>query len=210
MSPDLFLFPCNGNSLEAMECLEVEQKISGFIDDSVDLQRSGFCGLKVFSREIVNQNSSSKFLVVPGNPVSYLGRSNIIDSLKVDRSRFATLIHPSAVVSRSAKIGFNSVIMAGAVVGPQVVVGNHVIVMPNAVIHHDTQIGDLTIIGSNVTVAGHVTIGRNCYIGSGASLIHRISIGDSALVGMGSTVIRTIGPGVRVAGNPARDLSKNG
>jgi len=203
----LLIFPCNGNGIEALDCLGEMYHCIGFIDDS-DLKRGSECfGLPVFSREALSRFSDAQVLAVPGSPTSYRERGAIIDSLgPLRRERFAQVVHPAARVSPLAKLGRNLLFMAGVTITSNVTVGDHACLLPNTVVHHDSTIGELTLVGSNVTVAGHVTVGRNCYIGSGSNIRNDLSIGEGALVGLGSVVVRDVESGVRVAGSPARVL----
>ena len=49
-----------------------------------------------------------------------------------------------------------------------------------------------------------VRIGSDVWIGGGAIILPGVTIGDGAVIGAGSVVTRDVGPGVIVAGNPAR------
>lgn len=53
-----------------------------------------------------------------------------------------------------------------------------------------------------------VRIGRTAWIGGGAIILPGVTIGDGAVVGAGSVVTRDVAPGLTVAGNPARPLSR--
>jgi sugar O-acyltransferase (sialic acid O-acetyltransferase NeuD family) len=203
----LLIFPCNGNALEALDCLGGEWRLLGFIDDTPEKQASGAYGHRVMPRAALAASTAASVLAVPGSPTSYKVRRKIVEGLGVEPARFARVIHPAARVSPLAKIGHNVLIMAGAVVTSNAVIGNHVCVLPNTVIHHDVTIGDWTLIGSNVTVAGSVAIGENCYIGSGTSIMNGLRIGAGALIGLGSNVIRDVDAEARVVGNPAKPLA---
>jgi len=149
----------------------------------------------------------AKILAVPGGPMSYRSRAQIINSLGVSVDRYATVIHPTARVSPLAVIGYNVLIMAGAVVTSNAVIGNHVCILPNTVLHHDVVIGTWSLIGSNVTIAGGTVVGDNCYIGSGSSVMNGLHVGEGALVGLGSNVLDSVSSGETVAGNPAKPIS---
>jgi sugar O-acyltransferase (sialic acid O-acetyltransferase NeuD family) len=200
----LILFPCNGNALEAMDCLGVYWQVIGIVDDNQE--KRAVSSTKIFNRDFFSSEPQAKVLAVPGSPESFLKRRQIIEGLQLDESRFATIIHPSAQVSKFSTIGKNTLLMAGVVVAPNVRIGNNVVVLPNTVVHHDCVVEDYTLIGSNVTLAGSVHVGVNCYIGSGTSVMNNIRIGDKALIGLGSNVIRDVNPGTKNAGNPARQL----
>ncbi|MFO1204708.1 MAG: NeuD/PglB/VioB family sugar acetyltransferase [Burkholderiales bacterium] len=202
----LLIFPCNGNGIEALDCLGETYDLVGFVDDSAGKQATRVHGFPVFAREALLRYPNAQVLAVPGSPTSYRSRREVIDSLGIPEGRFATVVHAAARVSPLAQIGRNVLIMAGVVITSNAVIGDHVCILPNTVIHHDVVVGAWTLIGSGVTVAGGVTIGENCYVGSGSSIMNGIDLGGGSLVGLGSNVIRNVLPECRVGGNPARDL----
>lgn len=203
----LFIFPFNGNGLEALSCIQDQYEFIGFIDDTVEKQGLHEFGFEVFGRDVFDKFPEAKILSVPGSPTSFTYRDKIISSLEILPEKFATLIHPTASISPFAKIGHNVLIMAGVVVTSNAIIGNHVCVLPNTVIHHDSIIGDYTLIGSNVTLAGNSEIGKHCYIGSGTSIINGIQVGDNTLVGLGSNVIKSIKSNSKIVGNPAKEIT---
>ena len=202
----LLIFPCNGNGMEALDCLGTAYWLIGFIDDSVEKRDTEVQGYPVYGREALIRWPQARVLAVPGSPASYTLRAQLIESLAIELERFATVIHPSARVSRLAVLGRNVLIMAGVVITSNAVIGDHVCLLPNTVVHHDVIIGRWSLVGSQVTIAGHTRVGKNCYIGSGTSIMNGLNIGDGALVGMASNVIREVAPGDKVAGNPARSI----
>ncbi len=202
----LLLFPCNGNAIEALDCVGSAFEPIGFLDDSPDKQGREVFGYLVHPRAALDTFPHARVLAVPGSADTFRTRRAAIESLGIGAARFATVIHPSASVSPRASIGTNVLIMAGVVVTSNAVIGNHVCLLPNTVVHHDAVIEDATLVGSNVTIAGHVTIEAGCYIGSGTNVIHGARIGAGTLVGLGSNVVGSFPPAVRIAGNPARVL----
>jgi len=202
----LLIFPCNGNGIEALDCLDDTYEMIGFVDDAVEKQGTRVAGYPVFDREALTENPAARVLAVPGSPSSYQSRPTIIEGLPVAAGRFATVIHPRATVSSLARIGRNVLIMAGVVITSNAVIGDHVCILPNTVVHHDVFVGPWSLIGSGVTIAGGTVIEENCYIGSGSSVIHGVTLGKGCLVGLGSNVIRSALPNARTAGNPAREI----
>lgn len=202
----LLIFPCNGNGLEALDCLGGAFQLLGFVDDTPQKQDKNFHGHAVYSRSAFKKWPHAMVLAVPGSPDSYYARRGVIEGLGLDPNRFARVVHPTARISPLASIGRNVLIMAGVVATSNAVIGDHVCILPNSVIHHDANVGAWSLLGSNVTVAGSTSIGENCYIGSGSSLAHGLAIGDGTLVGLGSNVIRDVPANRRIAGNPAREI----
>jgi sugar O-acyltransferase (sialic acid O-acetyltransferase NeuD family) len=197
----LMIFPLNGNGIEALDCINLEEyEFLGFIDDNVEKRYRDY---KVFPRETIKKQEDVFILAVPGSWLSFKERANLINSLEIDKRRFINAIHPRAAIGRNVEIGYNCLIMAGVVITSNARLDNHICILPNSVIHHDVFIDSYTLIGSNVLIAGGTSIGSNCYIGSGSNLINGIHIGDSTLIGLGSNVVKSIPAHSKVAGNPA-------
>jgi len=202
----LLIFPCNGNGLEALDCLGERYRMIGFVDDTPDKQGTTVFGHPVLSRQSLQDHASAQVLAVPGGPMSFRQRAAVVEGLGLAADRFATVIHPTARISPLARIGRNVLIMAGVVITSNAVIADHVCILPNTVIHHDVVVGNWTLIGSNVSVASHVRLGSNCYVGSGSRIINGVEVGDRALIGLGSNVIVSVPCDATVAGNPARPI----
>jgi len=204
----LLIFPFNGNALEAMDCIEGQYELLGFIDDTPEKQGVTKWGVPVFDRSALEKYKDAKLLAVPGSAVSYEKRQDHIASLNMDLKRWVSVVHPKAAIGKNVKLGTNCLVMAGVVITSNAQIGDHVCILPNTVIHHDAVINDYTLIGCNVAIAGGTVIGRNCYIGSGTNIMNGITIGDYTLVGLGSNVLKAVPAGSKVAGNPAKQINK--
>jgi len=203
---DLLIFPCNGNGLEALDCVGDRFRMIGFVDDTPSKQSEPCGGHPVLGRQALRDHPQARILAVPGGPRSYRDRRVVIEGLDIEASRFASLIHPRASVSPLARIGRNVLLMAGVVITSNAVIGDHVCILPNTVVHHDVVVEDWSLVGSNVTLAGGVYLGPNSYVGSGSSVMPGVRVQTGALVGLGSNVLRDVEAGTRVAGNPARPI----
>lgn len=121
---------------------------------------------------------------------------------------FATVIHPSAVVAPSARVGAGAVVLALAVLNPDAQVGAGAIVNTGAVIEHDVMVGDFAHVASNATLAGGARVDRLALLGSGAIVLPGCSVGMGSVVGAGAVVTRDVPSGVVATGVPARTLKK--
>ena len=190
----------NNAGAEPIEC-------AGFLDDNADAWDRSIFGVPVLGPlAMADHFDDCLFVNGIGSPESYSRRPEIIRRTGVPVERFLTLIHPTASVSQSARLGRGVVIFQHVTVTANAWIGDHVVALPNSVVSHDVRIGDYTCVAGGVKISGGVTIGRGCYIGTGSAIIGGVEIGDGALVGLGSAVIRNVPANTVVVGNPARPL----
>jgi UDP-3-O-[3-hydroxymyristoyl] glucosamine N-acyltransferase len=84
--------------------------------------------------------------------------------------QFEALVHPSAVVDPSARLGAGVAVGACAVVGAGVVLGDRVRVHPNATIYEGVTVGDDSEIHSGVALREGTQVGRRVRIHNNAVL----------------------------------------
>jgi sugar O-acyltransferase (sialic acid O-acetyltransferase NeuD family) len=119
-----------------------------------------------------------------------------------------TVIHPSAYVHPSAKLGRGTVVLAGAMVQPDAVIGDHVIVNTGATVDHDCVVGDYAHLAPGVHLAGSVQVGEGAFLGIGSVVIPGVKIGRWSTLGAGAVAIRDLADGVVAVGVPAMELKR--
>lgn len=176
--------------------------VLGYLDDDPARKGQSFVGVEVLGgTERLAELPDAKVVVGPGYPAA---RRTIVERLALPPERYATLIHPRAVVPPSCTIGEGTVILAGVVCTVDVTIGAHVGVMPNVVFTHDDQIGDYVFVTASVALAGTVRVGDGAYLGQSATVRERLTIGAGAFVGMGAVVTKDVPAREVWVGSPAR------
>ncbi len=132
-------------------------------------------------------------------------KRSVVELLEGRGARFVTLQHPSARVSRYARIGRGCIITPNSNINTDAVVGNFVSVLASGV-GHDAMVGDFSTLSGHVCVNGHVEIGPGVYVGCGALIAPSKKVGEGATVAIGSVVVTNVRPGVKVFGNPAKKI----
>jgi sugar O-acyltransferase (sialic acid O-acetyltransferase NeuD family) len=115
-------------------------------------------------------------------------------------------MHPSAVISPSARIGKGATIAACAVVGPDVVLGENVVVNTGAVVDHDCRVGDHVHVAIGARIASGVVVEDGAHVGAGATVLQGLRVGAGSVVGAGAVVVHDVDPGLVVVGVPAAVL----
>ena len=123
--------------------------------------------------------------------------------------KFATLVHPTARVSKRARLGEGTFISALAAVATRTTLGRCVFVNRGALIGHHTTIGDYCTIQPGANVAGAITMGEQTYVGMGAVVRERRKIGAGCVIAAGAVVVDDMPDHVQVMGVPAR-VTKTG
>ena len=133
-------------------------------------------------------------------------RQQMGDQLSTLAFELPPIVHPTAHVSPSARIGRGCVIMARACVGPATTIGDMSIINTGAIVEHDNVIGRAAHVAPGTALGGSVIIGDRSLVGIGAAIRPAIVLGDDVIVGAGSCVVDNFPSGVMIGGVPARRL----
>ena len=131
-------------------------------------------------------------------------RRKVFVSLKEKGYVFKSVIHPSVIISKRAKIGEGTQLLAGSVVNTESEIGDNTIINTKASIDHGCVIGKHCHIAPGCSFSGCVRIGDCTHIGTGTSIIQGINIGKNVLIGAGSVVINDVSDNEKAFGVPAR------
>jgi UDP-perosamine 4-acetyltransferase len=110
-----------------------------------------------------------------------------------------SLVHPTAVVSPSARIGNGTVVFPHAVVGAECVVGMNVVIYSGCVIEHDCRIDDHAYLSPGAILCGEVRVHERAFVGAGAVVVPGVVIGEGATVDALVRVGGPLAPGVRLS-----------
>lgn len=119
------------------------------------------------------------------------------------------IVHPTAVISVSARIGDGTVVMPNAVINPDAVIGQAAIINTGVIVEHDCWVGDSAHLAPRSVLAGNVRIGARVLFGVGSVARPACKIGADTIVGAGSVVVSDFEAGpATILGVPARIVSK--
>lgn len=130
-----------------------------------------------------------------GNPAA---RIKVFEILEKAGFTCPALVHPSAVVERSAVLEPGVQVCAQAYVGSMARVGYGTLINTAAIVHHDCVLGRVVNLSPGATLAGNVRVEDQAQIGMLATVNLDITIGKGAMLGNGCTVKSDVPAGGRV------------
>lgn len=208
MSSEIIVLGAGGHARVVADALIASgRRVRGFLDVSADKQGGHLMGLPVLGGDEV-LGSLLPDAVELANGIGSAGVMNAryrVYAAALDRGfRFATVVHPSAIVSPSATLGPGAQVMARAVIQPFATIGENSIINTGAIVEHDVFVGSHVHVSPGCILAGEVRVGDRVHVGVGAVVIQRMSIGEGSFVAAGAVVVADVVDGTRVMGVPAR------
>jgi len=194
-----------------MVCIENLRAFGLEVDFCVDYDKKiDHCvGVKVIHGDEnladLRSKGYSRVFVAVGNNVL---RTRLSESVITMGYEMVNAIHPSAVISPSATLGYGIAIMAGVIINANVSVGSLSIINTGAVIEHGCKIGRSVHVAPLSALAGNVSVGEMSNLGIGSRAIPGVSIGRHVTLGAGAVVIGDIADGLTCVGMPARPLQR--
>ncbi len=117
-------------------------------------------------------------------------RTEVYERLKRAGFIVPNLIHPSAVIEPSARMGEGNQVMMGACVGSDVTLEDNVIVNSGAIVSHDCVLASHSHIAPGAILAGGVRVGSEALVGMGASIYMSVEIAAGRVVQNGSDIFQ--------------------
>lgn len=202
MKEKLYIFGARGMALVVADTAKLlGYEVLGFIDDTpsapIDVD-----GIKVISR-LPTPEDNFKIIVAIGDCDA---RYSIAERFNAEGYGFATIVHPSAIISQSARLSKGVFIEAGAIIDPNVMIDDYTIINKNVVVSHGTYIGKACHLAPSSVVAGDCKLGDAVWVGVGAMVIEKLNIASRTYIGAGAVVIHDTNQNTLVYGIPAKEV----
>ena len=182
----------------------VSIKVTAFLDDSPLVFENFSYRLDYLGKiEHYTPSPDDEFIMAIANPEA---KRKFSDLLKSKGAKFAQLIHPTAVIARTAKLGEGVVVCAHAFISADAEVGDLVAINALSSVGHDVKIGSFSTLSAHVDLTGYVNVGEAVFFGSGARVLPHTTIGSGAKIGIGATIMRSVQPGLTMYTQPAKKL----
>lgn len=153
-------------------------------------------------------NSEKKTLIHTANPS--LAFAKLISSI-IPQDKKVVGIHPSAVISKEAKLGKDVSIGAYTVVEDKVIIGDNTTIYPGCFVGSHTSIGEGSLIYPHVSIRERISIGKRVIIHSG-TVIGSDGFGFATIEGLHHKIPQVgtveIGDDVEIGSNVSIDRAR--
>lgn len=181
-------------------------RIGGFLDDTRDcapVLNANYPYPLLGAIDSYRLHDDDVFVIAIADPA---GKSRIAMALQQRGAKFFTMVHPTALLARTARLGAGVLICPFALVSADSLVGDFVTINSYSSIGHDAIIGSGSTLSCHVDITGRVSVGEGVFFGSGARVLPQLHVGDNAKVGAGAVVMRKVEAGATVYAMPAKKL----
>ena len=119
-----------------------------------------------------------------------------------------TVIHPSASLAQTIKVGQGTFVARNVSVNPLVQIGDNVILNTSCTIDHECQISANVHVAPGAVLAGNVCVGEGSFIGANSVIREGVKIGKNVVIGAGSVILTDVYDDQVVVGNPAKQINR--
>ena len=177
-------------------------RVRGFLDDNPRVATDPRLRFPLLGPISSYQPQSDDFLVCGlGKPAL---RQSTSETIQNRGGKFATVVHPSAVVAGGAELGAGVVLCPFSLISADARLGVGVAVYYHSSVDHDAVVGPWSQISGHCDVMGGAQLGAAVFLGSHAAVLPRVKVGDRAVIGAGAVVTRDVPEAATVVGVPAR------
>lgn len=154
--------------------------------------------------EIKNIHKGSQvFLAIGDNKI----RKRLFEMYE-NEFNFVNLIHSSAFISKSAKIGI------GNFIGPKVIINSKVVILDNCIINtgsileHEVELKNNIHVAPGSIICGRTKVYSNTLIGTGSIILDYLQIKENTTIGAGAVVRKNTLKNSTYVGIPAKKIKK--
>ena len=156
------------------------------------------------NKDLIGAQNDLRFFVTPDKPAL---RKKIVALYESYGCRFATLVSPTATVSKNVEMAEGVVVQTLAAVMSCSKIGKCSRINVRATVMHHATIGECVTVAPGAVVLGYVTIGDGAYVGANATVLPYVKIGKGAVIGAGAVVTKDVPDGETWIGVPARKMA---
>lgn len=167
-----------------------EYRFKGFLDDKLFEDSKFTFELPVIAtidNYIVEENDV--FIIAIGN-VSI--KKNTVNSMKERGANFLTLIHPTAIVVPTAKIGEGVILAPYTLISDSAVLGDFVMMNIYSSVGHDVTVGEYSVFGPYATAGGGSVMSEGVFLAAHSLVVPYKNIGTNVQISANCTAFKNV------------------
>jgi len=177
-------------------------KIAGFLSADADRLNGHGCPLPIVA-------DPSRFEPEPGDALLLaIGipetRRQVAESLLAKNAEFLTLIHPTAIIAPTARVGTGSILCPYAIVSDAASLGRFALLNYHASLGHDASVGDFAVLSPYATLGGNAHIADDVFMGMHATVGPGKRVGARSKVSANSCALADAPQDSLIFGVPGR------
>lgn len=196
--------PETARMIRAIEQVEPDFRVAGFIDNDPAKKGTTFLGYPVFGGfEALDELLERDLRFVNLITGSTRARYETSVEMAARGCRFANLIHPSVDLTM-VDMGVGNYVQENVILQAAVRLGDNSSIHIGTLVGHETLIGNSVFIAHGCSISGLVQIRDGVFMGTHAAVIPRITIGQWATIGAGTVVTKDVPAYATVVGVPGK------
>ena len=177
-------------TLDAIKAQDGEYRIKGFLSVEPNLLDSFSLDVGILGDEFNYEiQPNDQFVIGIGTVAT---KARVVNTLREKKATFYSLVHPTAIVCPSARLGVGAVLCPFTVVSADVQIGDFTMMNLYSSAGHDAKIGDFCVLSPYATLNGGVVLEDRVFLGTHATVLAQKTIGVDAQVSAGGLVVRDI------------------
>ena len=168
-----------------------QYKIIGYLDDNPDNYSSYSFSAPLIGGVKDHQVRNDIYYIMGIANLEY--RQKFVEQYLGDGAKFLPLVHASAYISRSSKIGSGVIIGPNANLGPNVMIDDFSVINSRSSMGHDTIVGKFNFISPNVCFSGFTKVGNGNLFGINSATMPGINVGNNNKIMAGMVLDRDVG-----------------
>jgi len=179
-----------------------QYKIKGFLDDNPKVLNNYNVEIRVIgSIDNYEVKENDRFIIGVGDVEI---KKKIVEKLEARSARFLTLIHPTAIVANTAKIGQGVFICPFVTVGDHAQLDDFIILNIYSCCAHNSKIGKYCTLSPYAAVTGFAILEDEVFLGTHSTIIPGKKVGYRSKVSANSVVMRDVPSNKIVFGVPGK------
>ncbi|MCA9564790.1 MAG: NeuD/PglB/VioB family sugar acetyltransferase [Myxococcales bacterium] len=175
--------------------------VIGFLDDRPDALEGFDLPVGVLGSFNDERYLSSRVVIALGDQAE---RLRLREAVSAVGGELVSVIHPTAYVAESSRLGVGLVIGPGVYIGINASVGDNAAFNVYSSVGHDAMVGRDGVLSSYSAVTGSCAVGDGVFTGTHVTISPGVTVGGWSKVAAGSVVTRDCPPGSLLVGNPAK------